>query len=247
MTAKINQSGPKRNRMNKMHYILLVISVVLIGCVSDNTKLNNEYAEDYNQVSTGEKKLLKAFLAYDMIGDCWNAGKCYELTSNGIYYNSCHGGGAGTDFVARFIYRPSALLQCYTGQKLERNAHYIQIFDKNNGLSEKEISCLQLWNDDCYKFEFMNNEDECIIIRRQLLKNEKLVGECLFDYNDYLPQDMQIGSFEKFEKLYKSWIDSVSECMTLEKNNQITTAESEECIINETKKAEKIAKSGVLK
>lgn len=229
--------------MRKNIFIILSLcSCCLSGCLSTSPKTDT-VMENYTKVMTGEKSLFKAFYAYGLIGDCWNRrGRCYYIKPSGIEHSHCHDeyGHHDTDFFARFV--PGFVDRDYR----DNYAEYIKMFDKNNGLSEKERYCLTLNYSHYETYDFIHNEDECIVMRRTLLQNDDLF-KCLFDYKDFIPDDVKIGTFDNFRDLVNAFIESLSECDRQRQRNQITESEYNTCIDEAKTKVEQIAKSGVLK
>lgn len=235
--------------MNKVCCLNFMLTTLLLcSCVASTSKtlINEQLINDYNELTTGEKSIKKAFKVYELIGDCWRKNHCidYYPEYNRVSYGRCHPGQQleDTDFVQRFIVSP----YYYYYDRDLGNAASVQVFDKNSGLSDKEKHCLSLTKKEYDKYEFINNEDECILIRRHLLTETNLLEQCVFDYHDYIPENAKIDNMQNFKSLYNAYTESIADCNRKRENNSITTTEYYECINKTEAKMEKIATSGVL-
>jgi hypothetical protein len=119
---------------------------------------------------------------------------------------------------------------------------YISVFNTNL-IDKSDKRCLEATGSHINRiYSFLDNSDECILVRRKYA-NSKNSKKCLFDYKQYLPNDMKVSSLNNFYKLYNAYKESIKEC---EEKMGITTQERQQCFVDTEKKVKQIAKSGNL-
>lgn len=94
--------------------------------------------------------------------------------------------------------------------------------------------------------DWIHYDDECIVRRRNLLKNEALTEWDAFNYKDYIPEYAKIGTYKKFIDLYHAYNADINECERKREQLETTATEYENCIQSVENKMEQIVKSGVL-
>lgn len=220
--------------MEKTQIYLRVISLAFMlgGCFqtnTDNVNVKSEVDTVYQELTSGEKSMEKAFKLYE-----------FYSTASSCSYN------VDFDMFADFRYR-----FCTIDDYSPLSVFIVQRFDNDTTLSDKDRYCLE---SKCYSYEhgfrphyYLHNEDECILIRRHLLNDTDLKNQCVFNYLDYIPKEAKIGSHEDFENLYYAYNASLQECEDKKVSFEITTVEYDACINSVKKRFEKIVTSGILK
>ena len=140
-------------------------------------------------------------------------------------------GGCEGSFCARFV---------QSNKPLSDKVRYIQLFDKDTKLSAKDKYCFAM-DESC---KYINNEDECILIRREL--EDVVKAETVFNYKDYIPDNAKIGNCRHINQLKYAYKDSLQECDRRRENKWITESELQICRESAKSKLYEIATSGIL-
>lgn len=212
--------------MNK--FISLPIICLLVGCVDTTSKID---FTAYDRLTSGEKTMQKAFEVYDLIGGC------NKLGPNAQHFGYIQNSDKTLFYTRDFIYRFTETL----GDVIEQ-ARYVQMFDKDDTLTEKDRYCLSMNAPN----KFINNEDECLLTRRKLFADTNVLSECVFNYENYIPADVSIYDENTFVSLKDAYNKSKRECIKKRENKEIIETELQECIAETESKLDKIVKSNEL-
>lgn len=230
----------------------LIICGLLNGCTFYNpadvlVKADINTKEKY-QYFTTDKTMTKAFEAYEFLKI-----EKYDSCAIDFYVRFCD-----TNYFAdKWIKGAIHLWGDYGYDKGLDNLTKIKIFqflgnlDSTTRLSNEDIRCLALKCDDYINGilptqNWINYDDECIVRRRNLLKNEALIQWCAFNYEDYIPKYAKIGTYNDFLRLYNSYKVDINECENKRENFEIASTEYDKCIQSVEGKVEQIVKSGIL-
>jgi hypothetical protein len=236
--------------------------LALSGCATINASDLDEF---YENVTSGEKTVKKAFKLYElytldepnMLDGCkeecrYTTNQEWPYNGESVYDMSKHPYANHND-ISDFMYR-FCRLNDFVYEEDSVRALIVRMFDKKTDLSisDKERYCLALrcdgypdaWGNIRIN-DFVHNEDECLVIRRNLVGDttKNIQCQCVFNYKMYLPDDVKISTHERFVKLYKAYTEDIDKC----KFRELTATERDNCVDTVEKKFEQLVKSGILK
>lgn len=250
--------------MKQIYLIISILTFALTGCVfsanqdSFETKPDNldKIVADKYQYLTTDKTMAKSFEAFEIFDSFYrepyynytptedfNFRFC-DINSSHItsdYYRGCE------DFLLQQFKVVKFLGNLNAETKISDQDAYclsMQCGFTSHLNSDGSINCSAIYAD---KHDWLHNDDDCIVRRRILLKDTKLVQWYAFNYKDYIPAYAKIGTYEDFKELYKAYKKDIKKCEEQRNSLETTSDEYEACVKSVENKIEKIVKSGVLK
>lgn len=218
-----------------MKKIMFLPTVCLLsGCIETTSTVDLAV---YDKLTSGEKTMEKAFLIHDLLDGCVEFNQNDNFNAPYLKYGYFEEDGKTLFYNRDFIYRFTP-----TNEQNEPRQPYVKLFDKDSSLTDMDRYCLSM--DENRKF--VHNDDECILSRRNLLKNTTVLTECVFNYETYIPDYAKIRDKKTFVALRGAYYGTIKDCETKRENKKITEAEYDECITKANTKLDEIVKSGII-